>query len=235
MYTEEEDLLDEETARELRRIALEYHEEMNRIERMSDLDIDSPLSFERMFVSEAYAFISGTVDAIFSAGVSSFTFIAILVLGAPWFAPSTCCIVFAAMQDLTESSEYETACDGLTQDIPMYLYVAGGVQGGLVAVLIFGKCAFVSHLKGCSFFFQCFFLAWAWYGCWIWDTQMNSECQSTDLAKMMLAWSVLQYILLVVGPCWLCCMVPCLLFKVATEEERRTVAVMNEWEPPSPV
>lgn len=130
------------------------------------------------------------------------------VIGGILLAPAIACLVIA-----TNYNASGTSCTGsYTVDLVTFLEVAGGLQisiGGLSLC-----CGIMSVMmevpNGCAGGSGCaglFYLIWAGIGLYMWCNQMSDDCKEDDIAKMVVAWSAIQYSFIPVICCFVCCMV----------------------------
>merc|ERR1712154_96355 len=140
--------------------------------------------------------------------------------------PAFACIVIAAQYDASTST-----CHELHWHIDMvtYLYIAGGVQIALCSVSICFMCYMILYyIKGgpctAGSLFQMkeivyvFYLVWAAIGLHNYIHLTSPACKEEDIAKMVLAWSVIQYALIPLVCCSLCCMACCDVCRLHPEE-----------------
>eukprot|EP01083_Nonionella_stella_P093006 260490_1 len=132
-------------------------------------------------------------------------------LGCGTIAPAIAAVVIA--------SQYEGgACDGVnyTVDLVTFLNVAGWMAIGQVLLYILATCcgacaseenkaAFTKLATAPSCLCFIFYLIWAAIGLYMWVNQMSAECQDEPIAKMILAWGIIQYAIIgCVGCCLMC-------------------------------
>jgi len=130
-----------------------------------------------------------------------------------------CCTLPAAIAALiiASQSDYESsACnDGTTYtvDLVNFLYIAGGIQVGFAGLFIIGQCfkqeKCLQSMAGCVACLSAFYFAWAVIGLYMYDNQMSEECQSTDIALMILSWSIIDIAIRALACCcivfFVCC------------------------------
>mmetsp|Transcript_16395 Transcript_16395/g.14695 ORF Transcript_16395/g.14695 Transcript_16395/m.14695 type:complete len:191 (-) Transcript_16395:451-1023(-) len=130
-----------------------------------------------------------------------------------------CCTLPAAVAALVIASNCDwdnSECnDGTSYTIdPIdFLYVAGGIQVGFAGLYFLGQCCKAEKcLKSLTSLTMCmslFYFIWAIIGLVMYNEQMSSECQSEDIAIMILAWSVIDIAIRGLACCcmifFLCC------------------------------
>ena len=124
-----------------------------------------------------------------------------LVLSAIMLTPAIACLVIATSD---EAADIDTICDGkYSMDLVTFLEIAGGFQVGFGGLQICYLCSTAmmeedynpNGVTGSNGLFGLFYLVLAAVGMSMWENEMSSECQSTTVAEMVLAWSVIQYAL----------------------------------------
>lgn len=126
-------------------------------------------------------------------------------------APAIACLVVATHYNASGTSCTQT----YTVDLVTFLEVAGGVQiayGGLA--LLCGIASVMMELPNgtaaCGGCFGLFYWIWAGIGLYMWCNQMSDACQEDTIAKMVLAWSIIQFALIPAVCCIVCIMACCL-------------------------
>ena len=98
-----------------------------------------------------------------------------------------------------------------------FLYIAGGLQMAnfvlfffavLLAVFMENKLPLTS-IGALSIPLSLFYTIWAIIGLVIYMNQLNSNCIDQPVAKMMLAWSIIEISLIILTCCLLCCLIAC--------------------------
>ena len=138
---------------------------------------------------------------------------------SPWLAPAIACLVFALQE---KDADFVSACSDnydtwlneyIKSSTSSFLECAGALQIALILftmtyTFLFAMCGRDYHsskMPKCLFFFMTILILFlAAMGMEIYSNQMSSECQKTGPAKMMLAWGIIQYILVCIGPCLMC-------------------------------
>ena len=134
-------------------------------------------------------------------------------------APAIACLVIAIKYDTSSSA----CASGSYQIDPLvFLYVAGCVQTvlclanlaslcwRLCAACLWGTgargpgwcCCCPFQLKECHYVL---YLVWAGFGLSVYCTQMSDDCQAEAIAKMIMAWSVLQFAVIPFVCSAMCC------------------------------
>eukprot|EP01083_Nonionella_stella_P015109 42275_1 len=126
------------------------------------------------------------------------------------FAPAIAAVVIAAQYEpKTSSCEFDDP--SYTIELPLFLNLAGYLYIGFSCLAACISC--VSRrssdseqhfMKICALPFCClgiFFLVWDVIGLDMYANQMSDDCQEEDIAKMILAWYIIQYACLVLGCC----------------------------------
>merc|ERR1712217_240569 len=113
-----------------------------------------------------------------------------------------------------------------TIDLKLFCFVAGYTQIGFTCIVLLLKvlqkfCSerattFAALVKpkgfgGCT---GLFYLVWAAIGMAMYSNQMSDACQDEEIAKVILAWSVIQYAFIGLGCCCLAVCFHVLLLEV---------------------
>mmetsp|Transcript_2282 Transcript_2282/g.1985 ORF Transcript_2282/g.1985 Transcript_2282/m.1985 type:complete len:212 (-) Transcript_2282:99-734(-) len=149
-----------------------------------------------------------------------------------------CCSFFllpVAIAAVVIANQYpDSSCsskDGII-DTQLFLYIAGYIQIGWCAFRLFINCCSYGcndkEKKECKQCIDCpncligiFNLVWAGIGLYIYNNELNEECQNTKIGIMILSWSIIQYAFVLLCICAMfcfCCYHKDTLIKMAKTE-----------------
>ena len=112
-----------------------------------------------------------------------------------------CCTIPVAIAALVIASNCnwnENACNNNTKYTikpPVFLLIAGGIQVGFAGLYLLGQLCqqeeCLKSLSGLTCGISIFYFVWAVIGLDMYVNQFNAECQEEDIAKMVLAWCII--------------------------------------------
>ena len=122
-------------------------------------------------------------------------------IGACW----SCCLLPVAIAAVIIGSQFDIStseCGNFSIDLDMFLYIGGGTQIGFTFLYFCGLCCknqcCIACMNGWSCCFILCYLIWAGIGFYIYNHEMTTQCRSEPIAAMLLAWSIIQYLLLII-------------------------------------
>lgn len=130
--------------------------------------------------------------------------IAIVIIGSEYTESSPCYVPIIGQ-------------DEYIIELQLFCYIAGYLQIGFSAlVCLANACALHSEghrsrlmkqsVNAPSFCLFLFYLAWAGIGMIIYCQQMTDECRKENIAKVMIAWSIFQYLMAAASCCFCGCL-----------------------------
>ena len=142
------------------------------------------------------------------------------VLAVIWLAPAIAALVIAS-----EYNESVSPCrfGSYTVGLREFLLYAGGIHlGHFILHTCSSICSICfcndnddyrdkhkSHGSGFACLIGLFDIVWAIIGCHMYSQQMDYQCQQTDIAKMILAWSIIKLGLFGFACCCMSCVLCC--------------------------
>eukprot|EP01083_Nonionella_stella_P169516 574960_1 len=130
------------------------------------------------------------------------------VLHIIFLTPAIAAIIIALDYNKNSSSCHNGTTYAV--QLQLFLLVGGAMQLCNAICQLFGKCRhngaktsneseYETENRGVALFV----LAWAGVGFYMWDKQMTEECRHEQIAKMILAWSIIPYAALVLMSCFI--------------------------------